>query len=61
MRMYSPDGKATIDAHPSKVPSLEKLGWTHEKKSSRKKRKEPEPVVEEQATEEAEPQEENES
>lgn len=43
MKMISPDGKVSIDAHPSKVESLKNMGWkeeaAHENKSSSKKAK----------------------
>jgi len=51
MKMYSPDGKAQADIHPSKIQSMENLGWTYEKKSFRKKK--PEPVEAPQVPEEA--------
>ena len=39
MKLFSPDGKTSIDAHPSKVESLLKKGWKEEatNKSSYKK------------------------
>jgi hypothetical protein len=43
MKMISPDGKVSIDAHPSKVESLLNKGWKEEAaqeiKSSSKKSK----------------------
>mgnify|MGYP003140382241 FL=1 len=43
MKMISPDGSITIDAHPSKIESLKNLGWkeeaAQESKSSSKKAK----------------------
>jgi hypothetical protein len=43
MKMISPDGKVSIDAHPSKVGSLLNKGWKEEAaqviKSSSKKSK----------------------
>jgi predicted HAD superfamily Cof-like phosphohydrolase len=44
MKMISPDGKVSIDAHPSKVESLKNKGWKEEAiqtkiKSSSKKSK----------------------
>jgi hypothetical protein len=43
MKLISPDGKVSIDAHPSKVESLKNMGWKEEaaqkeKKSSSKKK-----------------------
>ena len=44
MKLFSPDGKTSIDAHPSKVESLLKKGWkeeaTESKSSSKKEVKE---------------------
>jgi hypothetical protein len=44
MKLYSPDGKVSIDAHPSKVESLLNKGWKEEatksKSSSKKEVKE---------------------
>ena len=47
MKMISPDGKVSIEAHPSKVESLLNMGWKEEavhsqdkvKSSSKKKSK----------------------
>ena len=47
MKMISPNGKVSIDAHPSKVESLKNMGWKEEavhsqdkiKSSSKKKSK----------------------
>jgi len=44
MKMISPNGKVSIDAHPSKVESLKNKGWKEEaapviKSSSKKKSK----------------------
>ena len=48
MKMYSPDGKMEIDAHPSKVESLIARGWSEEKKTkSKPKAKVEEPVADE--------------
>ena len=39
MKLFSPDGKTSIDAHPSKVESLLKKGWKEEATPSLKKEK----------------------
>jgi|TARA_Y100000114_G_scaffold155740_1_gene180708 hypothetical protein len=48
MKLISPDGKCSIEAHPSKIEQLKKMGWKEEaiqskdelKSSSKKKSKE---------------------
>lgn len=42
MELHSPDGKATVNAHPSKVESMLVKGWTKDKpkKSAKKADKE---------------------
>lgn len=47
MKMISPDGNVSIDAHPTKVESLKNMGWKEEAahkeiKSSSKKSKDEE-------------------
>ena len=39
MKMISPDGKVSIDAHPSKVESLLNKGWKEEATPSKDKPK----------------------
>ena len=37
MKMISPDGKVSIEAHPSKVESLLNMGWKEEAVQSKDK------------------------
>ena len=40
MKLFSPDGKTSIDAHPSKVESLLKKGWKEEATNNSSSKKE---------------------
>ena len=48
MKLVSPDGKLTIDCHPSKVDSMINLGWKEVSKAKAK----PAPKKEEKTEEE---------
>lgn len=39
MKLYSPDGTAEVDAHPSKVESMLAKGWMPEKLKAKSKAK----------------------
>jgi Holliday junction resolvasome RuvABC DNA-binding subunit len=53
MKLVSPDGNVSIDAHPSKVESLKNMGWKEEaapkeiKSSSKKSKAKIEEVLDE--------------